>query len=521
MARRKTSDMVAEYVEQLLFYAENKLFMRNEDKNLARNNIFEALQLNEMTTKTDLEPAPATEFQEILQKVVDYAMTKGIIAEDDRLRFETKIMGYLTPAPSTVVEMFDDYAVDQSPERACRWLYNLEIANNYIRVPDIRKNIKWEAENPRGNLAITINLAKPEKTPEQIAAAANAPTTNYPRCALCAENVGFAGSARQAARQTLRTIPLSLNGEDWFFQFSPYVYFEQHCLAISKEHRPMKLGRDTFLRFLDFLDCFPHYFIGSNACLPIVGGSILAHEHYQGGLKVLPMMTAKSRAFYKSDVFSDVNISVVDWYNSVVRLESQNRAQLVNAATALYELWQNYDNEACNIISHTGDTPHNTVTPIARINDNREFCFDLILRNNRTDEKHPFGIFHPTEDMHNIKKEGIGIIEVMGLFILPGRLANEATKIKDYLTGDTELDFQALADPKNPMSAHISTIAQLTNDYGTKCSAKAAGDYVVQYINDTCAKILDCTAVFKHDEQGIAAFDDFMKKFTGDKETAE
>jgi UDPglucose--hexose-1-phosphate uridylyltransferase len=512
MARRKVADIIAEHAEQLLSYAERRLYLKSEDRCYIRNHLFNLLKLNEPCSKAEI--SEDFDFQAVLDKIVDYAVDNKIIEPNERLLFETRIMGLLTPMPSVVTDYFDYIAATESAKKACEWLYDLSTANNYIRLPDIRKNIRWEAKKPRGDIIVTINLAKPEKDPKDIAAAAKMADTGYPACALCEDNVGFFGDIKRPARQTLRIIPLLLNDEDWFFQFSPYVYFDQHCLAISKEHRPMSLNADTFVRFLDFLEFFPDYFIGSNAALPIVGGSILAHEHYQGGLKVLPLMKAPSREFYLSDDFPEVKISIVDWYNSVVRLESKNRRQIIAAASKLLSEWKSYRNEELSIIPETDGTPHNTVTPIARINDDGEWCLDMILRNNRTDSKHPYGIFHPTEDMHNIKKEGIGIIEVMGLFILPGRLLREAMEIKKILTGETPLDFKALAEEGNPLAPHIGMIAQLANDYGTRLNAEAAEAAVTDYINDTCERILDCTAVFKNDTAGRAGFSEFLNYYT-------
>ena len=384
------------------------------------------------------------------------------------------------------------------------------VNSNYIRKVDIDKNIGWKVANPRGDIMITINLSKPEKDPKAILAAKNAPQTAYPKCMLCKECVGFSGNAARPARQTLRTIPIILNNEVWHFQFSPYVYFENHCIALSDEHRPMHIDADTFERMFDFVELFPDYFIGSNADLPIVGGSILSHDHYQGGSKVLPEMSAPSKKFFTHSSFENVKVSIVDWYNSVIRLEGKDRKEVKELAAHILKCWREYSDKNVDISAKTRNEPHNTVTPIARFNDENHYVIDMILRNNRTDKAHPFGIFHPTEDLHNIKKEGIGIIEALGLFILPGRLASEAHGIRDILTGKTPLDFKALSDESNPLSKHIGMIAQLANDFGTSLTEEEAATRVTDYINDACVRILDCTAVFKHDEKGEQAFDRFM-----------
>jgi Galactose-1-phosphate uridyltransferase len=322
-------------------------------------------------------------------------------------------------------------------------------------------------------------------------------------------NVGFAGSSTKAPRQTLRTIPIELDGESWNFQFSPYVYYDNHCIAFSTEHRPMVVDIHALNRMCDFIELFPHYFIGSNAALPIVGGSILSHDHYQGGSKVLPEMKAGIRKHYAHPAFQTVKIGVVDWYNSVLRLESDNREAILKASNHFLDEWLGYSDKSVNIVARDKEQ-HNAITPIVRFNDRNEYVIDMILRNNRTDKEHPYGIFHPTENLHNIKKEGIGIIEVMGLFILPGRLASEAVNIRDYLTGKIPLNFSEIADPKHPMSKHLGMIMQLANDHGTSLSDDEAEKFVIDYINNACEKILDATAVFKNDEKGQEAFNKFL-----------
>ena len=297
-------------------------------------------------------------------------------------------------------------------------------------------------------------------------------------------------------------------------QFSPYEYFPEHVIAISREHRPMKLTDASFRRMVDFVDLFPEYFIGSNAPLPIVGGSVLAHDHYQGGSKALPVFNRPARKYYLAKDFADCNVSIVDWYNSIVRIEGKNKNQVTALAEKFRSAWDNYTDESVEVISST-TAQHNTVTPIAYLNNDGEYTVILILRNNRTDEARPHGIFHPTADMHNIKQESIGIIEAMGLFILPGRLAKECTEIKNILTGATPLDFKALSENSNPLSKHLGMIAQLTATYGTSLSEEKAGDVITDYINTTCEKILDCTAVFKSDEKGQEAFDKFINSVIG------
>jgi len=509
MARISLESQAKQNVANLIDYAKNKLYLDEFDVPYVLNSLLDLFKLSEP------EPFSGKEYDiyKVLAQLCDYAVRIKLIDEADKTLFETKLMGMVMPLPSKIVETFDDIASFKSSQDACDMLFKLGIDSTYLRKPDLDKNIVWQAEKERGNIIITVNLAKPEKTPEQVRLAKLA-KGGYPRCMLCPENVGWAGNAAKPARQTLRTIPIELDGENWFMQFSPYQYFEQHVIAISNEHRPMAMTEASFRRMLDFVDLFPNYFIGSNAPLPIVGGSILAHDHYQGGKKVLPVFSRPARRRFLMNGCPDVNISIVDWYNSVVRIESKNRSQALLAASKFLKQWETYSNESVNILccsEQNGEkVQHNAITPIASINANGEYEFDLILRNNRTDAQHPFGIFHPAEELHNIKQEAIGIIEVMGLFILPGRLAGETHEIKDMLTGKKPLDFKALADDSNPMHKHLGMIAQLAADNGTACPEQKAETIITEYINNACEKILDTTAVFKNDEEGQKAFEAFI-----------
>ena len=515
MSPRKSFEELAKInVSNLVDYAVNNLSLDEADVVFATNTLLDMLRLTEPSDA----PVGKYDFYTSLTALSDHAIRKGICEESDRALFETRIMGALTPAPSKVIEIFDNIAARDGSMKAAEWLEALSERSAYIRRPDIDRNVQWEYDNPRGKIVITINLAKPEKTPEEVRRAKEA-KTGYPKCLLCAENVGFYGNAAHPARQTLRTIPFELDGEDWFMQFSPYVYFEQHMIAVSREHRPMNVNAATFRRMLDFVDLFPGYFIGSNAALPIVGGSILAHDHYQGGKKVLPIFSAGARKRYLMKDFPDVNVSIAEWYNSVVRLESKNRAMLLDAAEKFRSAWENYSDEGADIICRTANadgssTPHNAVTPTACFNDDGEYQINLILRNNRTDEKHPYGIFHPAEELHNIKQEAIGIIEVQGLFILPGRLQRESEQIKDILTGKTPMDFKAIAEDGHPLNKHLGMIAQLVADGGTEMSEEKAENAITDYINSACEKILDTTAVFKNTEDGQARFDKFIRSVT-------
>lgn len=505
MPRKSYDEIARRDVRRLIDYARKNLELDDYDAVYVENSLLNLFSLPEPY----LEPIGDYELYSVLDSLFAHAVRKKLYEEHERLLFEGRIMGMLMPMPSKVVERFDSIASYRGGAEACKWLQKLEENSTYLRRPDLDKNIKWEHNAERGNIVVTINLAKPEKTPEEVERAKNA-KTGYPKCVLCAENLGYFGNAGQPARQHIRTIPIELDGEDWFLQFSPYEYFEEHVIAISAEHRPMKLEESSFRRMLDFVDLFPKYFIGSNAPLPIVGGSVLAHDHYQGGRKVLPVFGRPARKHYLMVGHPEVTVSIVDWYNSVVRIEGKNRDSVVKTAEAFRSAWDAYSDESVGIIAKT-DAQHNTVTPIAYLNEDNEYSIILILRNNRTDGKHPYGIFHPTEDMHNIKKESIGIIEAMGLFILPGRLAKECDEMKGYFTGATPLNFAELANETHPLHKHFGMIAQIASSHGTALDDEKAKAVITSYINETCEKILDCTAVFKSDEAGKIAFDKFVR----------
>lgn len=510
MPRISFEEIAKQNVARLLDYAQNNLYLSDLDAIYAQNQLLDTLGLTEPCQEPKLG---AYDIYDVMNALSDFAVRKKIIDENAKSNFETKLMGFVMPSPSTVVEMFDNEASYKGIDKACDFLCKLGFDSLYLRGKDFEKNIVWQHDSQRGKIIVTINLSKPEKTPEQVRLAKEA-KTGYPKCVLCQNMLGFVGNAAMPARQNIRIIPFELDGEEWFMQFSPYRYFEQHVIAVCKEHRPMCVSDATFARMADFVDMFPHYFIGSNAALPIVGGSILAHDHYQGGKKVLPVFSRPARRYFKVSGYGDVNVSVVDWYNSIVRIESKNRKQAIEVANMFRRAWDCYSDESVNVLCATqkGEEKiqHNAITPILSINDDGEYQFNLILRNNRTDDEHPYGIFHPRAELHNIKQESIGIIEVMGLFILPGRLAGEMTQIRNILTGKTPLDFKALSDEQHPLHKHLGMITQLVVDNGTACSDEVAENAVTGYINNVCEQILDTTAVFKNDQKGQDAFDEFI-----------
>lgn len=487
-------------IENLVTYAKNNLELGLEDSFYARNKLLDLFGVDFALMLTDKVP-----LQDILEPMVRYAIDKGLCDADSALRFETRIMDCVSPSPGLVAAHFADLEDKEGAKAATDYLYKISVNNNYIRMCDINKNIRWDTGSDLGPVGITINLAKPEKDNKQVLAEKLQTGKKYPPCMLCLDNIGFAGKITHPARQTLRFVPITLAGEPWHLQYSPYVYYEQHCIAFNDKHVPMQISDVTFSRLLDFVEEFPHYFMGSNADLPIVGGSILAHDHYQGGAKVLPMFTRPLRKKYNFG--SDVTVGVLDWYNSVVSISSQSKSKVVSVASDILDAWRAYTDPSAGILAYT-TAPHNTVTPIASMY-NGEFRIDLILRNNRTDEKHPDGIFHPTQDMHNIKKEGIGLIEAMGLFILPGRLKSEITEMIGILSSGKQPDFKGLNDDEK-MSKHICMIAQLAQKYGTSLSPRDAQTVILNYIGDTCFAILNCTAVFKNTREGEAAFDKFV-----------
>ena len=503
------TEKASKNIARLIDYATSNLYLDEADCLYAQNQLLNALQLKIPYT----DKLGKYDFYEVLEELSEFAISKKLCDKASKENFKTYLIGFIMPMPSKVIEMFDNVARFETTNQANKMLFDLETKSGYINKPALDKNIIWENDGNNGKIIITINLAKPEKTPEQVKLAKES-KCEYPKCPLCEQNVGFAGNEKFVARQNLRIIPFELNGEDWFMQFSPYQYFEEHIIAICSEHRPMNINNDAFARMLDFVDLFPEYFIGSNAALPIVGGSILAHDHYQGGKKVLPVFDRESKQFFSSQSFPEVSISIVDWYNSIVRLTSKNKKQILEATEKIRTAWDIYNDENCDILCNSkieNETiQHNAITPIASINSDKEYEFDLILRNNRTDEKHPYGIFHPAEELHNIKQESIGIIEVMGLFILPGRLSKEANQIRDILMGKTKLDFEAFSQINHPLRKHISMIAQLATDFGTSLSENKANKVITDYINNACERILDTTAVFKNTENGQSAFEKFI-----------
>ena len=497
-------------IEKLLKFALKKEMISKWDVIPSRNALLDLLKVDapfEDEVEEVVEYTPV----KILNNILDYAAENKLIEENTatyRDLLDARIMGLLMPRQGEVIKKFNDIAEKKSLEDATNWFYDLSKSSNYIMTERIAKNLYWLAETEYGNLEITVNLSKPEKDPKEIAKAKLVKQSSYPKCLLCIDNVGYAGRLNHPARQNHRVIPLELQGKEWFIQYSPYVYYNEHCIVFKGEHSPMKLGRDALERLVEFTDKFPHYFIGSNADLPIVGGSILTHDHYQGGRHVFPMEKAKVEKKYKSEKFKDVEIGTVKWPMTVIRLKSKDKTSLVDAAMEIFEAWKVYSDEEDEVLAFTGDTPHNTVTPIARRKDS-DFELDIVLRNNRTSEEHPDGIFHPHKELHHIKKENIGLIEVMGLAVLPGRLERELEKIAKIIAGETSYDKEsALLD--NDLNKHVDWIEEMLKE-NNNMNLEDARSYVKKEVGRIFSRVLEDAGVFKRNEEGQAALDKFIR----------
>ncbi len=498
--------------EELLAYARCHLSLDPLDTPYIRNRILAMLGLDGAAAEV-VDTAWVSSLSvpdELIARLCAYALEAGLCEEGYEGILATEVMGVLTPPPSAINRLFHEKCEKDGYDAALLWFYRLSILNDYIKKTAIEKNIEWEYLDGDTTLEVTINLSKPEKSNKEIALLLRAPKTaeKYPACPLCQENEGYRGTLSHPARGNLRTLSLTMGGEDWFMQYSPYGYYREHCIAISRKHTPMRVDATTPDKLLDFVDAFPSYFIGSNAALPIVGGSILNHEHYQGGGARLPMQKAKVAEWLEVGN-TTARIGRLAWYNSTLRIEGEDRSAVAALARRVIAAWENFSAPEIGILSHTGDVPHNTLSPIARKEDGL-YTIDLILRNNRTDDEYPDGIYHAHPEHHNIKKEGIGLIEAMGRFILPGRLKAQLATVADILSGKEEYDVAALGEEGHPLFVHRDMIAALVERHGTALSPAAAEDAVRAHVNRTCAAILENTAVFKTDGASDAAFYRFV-----------
>ncbi len=502
-------------IERLLQFGIKHAMLDKLDLIIARNQLLNLLKLKEPysgeVTDEDMEYPT-----EILSGLVEYAGDAGIYDKDIyayRELFDTKIMGLIMPRESEIVRNFNELATEQSIKAATDYFYELCTASNYIRTAQIAKNIKWTTNSKYGSLEITINLTKPEKDPKTIAMERQQPQINYPKCMLCIDNIGYCGRINFPARQTHRIIPITLCGEQWYFQYSPYVYYNEHCIVLSDKHVPMVLSKKTFSWLLDFVRQFPHYLCGSNADLPIVGGSILSHNHFQGGNYLFPMQKAPVIRNFECKEFKNIKIGIVKWPLSVIRAASRNIEDLVEFSDYVLNKWRGYSDESIEVLAYSdsenGKIPHNTITPIARRNEEGKYEMDLVLRNNRTTDEFPDGIFHPHQEIHHIKKENIGLIEVMGLAILPGRLKTEVEQIKEMLSG--KLSLADICQKEHVLYKHKTWIEELILNYGNSLTNERAEDIIKHEIGKKFETCLEHTGVFKQTYEGMGAFNSFMK----------
>ncbi|MCW4359356.1 UDP-glucose--hexose-1-phosphate uridylyltransferase [Bacillus altitudinis] len=496
---------IFEKLEQLIQYGINKELISPLDMDYTRNRLLEVLGLDDAEART---VSGDSDLEDILMPMLDWAVETGLIPDGtDTYRdlLDAKIMGCLVAPPSVIYAKFEEKRKHCGPKAATSWFYEMQQHAHYIHTGRIAKNVQWFTPTEDGELEITINLSKPEKDPKAIAEAKKLSQKQYPLCLLCKENVGFGGRINHPARQNHRIIPVTLTNESWFMQFSPYVYYNEHCIVFKGEHEPMQISKKTFERLLSFISIYPHYFIGSNADLPIVGGSILSHDHFQGGAHEFPMAKAKMEEVFSLEKFPRVKAGIVKWPMSVIRLQSSDQQTLAEAADFILHEWKMYSDPEAGLFSHTGETPHNTITPIARRHGD-EYELDLVLRNNRTDKQHPGGIFHPHKEVHHIKKENIGLIEVMGLAVLPGRLAAELSQLKAALLSKNPLE-EIKACP--PIMKHESWAERLIEE---NTFTKDNVETILQKeIGLIFSRILAQAGVFKRTEQGKTAFKRFIQ----------
>ena len=487
------------YIDALVSYAMNCGLAQPCDHQVLINKLLELLKLDAYTPSDEPQPE---DLEEILTGILDYACQQGLCQDNvvERDLFDTKLMGALTPMPREVIATFGKL-YEEDPVKATDWYYKLSCDTDYIRRYRIKKDMRWKYASEYGDIDITINLSKPEKDPKAIAAAKNAPQSSYPKCLLCAENEGYAGRLNHPARQNLRIIPIRVAGSDWCLQYSPYVYYNEHCIVFNAQHIPMKIDRSAFEKLLDFVAVFPHYFIGSNADLPIVGGSILSHEHFQGGHYTFAMETAPVEKTVTFAGYEDVQAGIVKWPMSVLRLNGNDPVRIADLAEKILACWRGYSDESVGVIAFSEGEPHNTITPIARRR-GAAYELDLVLRCNITTQEHPLGVFHPHADKHHIKKENIGLIEVMGLAVLPSRLKQELTDLAQALVSGKDLSADEV------LSKHAHWVDQLKQQY--TFTQENVLDILLQETGKVFAAVLEDAGVYKNDPAGKAGFDRFV-----------
>ncbi|WP_026693372.1 UDP-glucose--hexose-1-phosphate uridylyltransferase [Peribacillus kribbensis] len=488
-------------VQGLLEYGVQQGLLEREDLVYSRNRLMELLRLDDWR---DCEGASG-ELHELLNSILNWAFANKLLETNtltERDIFDTEIMNCLMGRPSEIVKEFrENYK--ESPDKATDRYYHLSLASNYIRKDRVAKNLEWKTPTPYGEIDITINLSKPEKDPKEIQMLKSAPQSSYPKCALCRENEGYRGNLRNAARATHRIIPLSLNEENWFLQYSPYVYYNEHCIVFRAEHVPMKISGDTFKRLLEFTEQFPHYFVGSNADLPIVGGSILTHDHFQGGRYEFAIERAATEEPAVLEAFPSVTISRVNWPMSVIRVQG-SKDEVKQVTEYIWRSWQTYNDEEAGIQAFSGEIPHNTVTPIARRRGDL-YEMDVVLRNNRTSKEHPHGIFHPHQELHHLKKENIGLIEVMGLAVLPGRLSEELKITSYYL-----VEQRPKENWDESVLKHWDWAQEILKKHADITTENVEG-IIQAEVGAAFQTVLEHAGVFKQTPEGTQAFQRFIQ----------
>ena len=488
--------MICESIRKLVCYGLNAELFSKRDEIYVTNSLLELLELDDFSCDTEYSDV---DLESTLKEILDYAVEKGFIGDSitERDLFDTKVMGRLMPRPSEVTDKFYEL-YKKSPACATDYFYKLSCDSDYIRRYRIKKDLKWKTDTEYGELDITVNLSKPEKDPKAVAAAKNAPQVGYPKCMLCRECEGYAGRIDFPARQNLRVIPITINNSDWCFQYSPYVYYNEHCIVFNSEHIPMLVNHDTFRKLIDFVKLFPHYFVGSNAGLPIVGGSILSHDHFQGGNYTFAMAKAPIEHKFIFKGFEDVEAGIVKWPMSVIRIRSKNADKLINLACKILDVWCGHTDESAFIFAQTDGEMHNTITPIARKNGDF-YELDLALRNNITTDEHPFGVYHPHVELHHIKKENIGLIEVMGLAVLPARLKTEMAELKTAI-----LEGKDISANEN-LKKHADWAKEICEKYDNISKDNIDG-IIEKEIGIVFTKVLEHAGVYKRTAEGKAAF---------------
>lgn len=488
--------MINTLIKQLVNYGIDNGLITDDDRIFITNSLLDALALSDYN---EPENVPQAELEDILKGLCDFAAEKGLIENSIVFRdlFDTKLMGILTPRPSDVRSKFFSL-YEKSAQDATDWYYKFSCDTDYIRRYRIKKDMKWVTPTEYGDIDITINLSKPEKDPKAIAAAKNMPQAGYPKCQLCRENEGYAGRANHPARANHRIIPIEVAGKPWMFQYSPYVYYNEHCIVFDSGHNPMSINPETFKKLLGFVEAFPHYFVGSNADLPIVGGSILTHDHFQGGHYTFAMAKAPIETEINFEGYDDIEAGIVKWPMSVIRLKSKDTKRLCALAERILAAWREYTDEEAFIFAYTDSQPHNTITPIARKNGDK-FELDLVLRNNITTDEHPMGVYHPHAELHHIKKENIGLIEVMGLAVLPARLKEELAALSDAIVKGEDLN-------ENPLTAsHAKWAYEFLSQYD-EVNASNIDKIIKDEVGKVFASVLEHAGVYKRNDEGKAAF---------------